>query len=148
MSTARTDPWRRGATHQASRRSVAAKPVRRSSSGTATIASSPPSSAASEHSDRARGAQVRGHGSAGPPLVGRLWDDAQTLVRGRVSGETASRLAAGALDASAEARRQAEELLRRLAGTITGRLGVASRNELTDLGRRIAALDRRLEVLA
>src|SRR3989442_2447775 len=211
MSRARTSPWRRGATHHASRRSVAAKPVRRSSSGTATIASSPPSSAAGEHSDRARAAQgsrpaglpgirrivyrhfsldaaarsgvsvssshteglsasrargVRdrpefdgmgesrrtnraGRGTrrrrtegsvmakASPPdqlsiaglratvvrlgdmstqLAGRLWDDAQTLVRGRTPREAASRLAAGALDASAEARRQAEELLRRLGG--------------------------------
>ena len=78
-------------------------------------------------------------GNMGTQLAGRLWDDAQTLVRGRTPREAASRLAAGALDASAEARRQAEELLRRL--------GVASRHEFADLGRRIAALDRRLEAL-
>src|SRR5262245_31908883 len=61
--------------------------------------------------------------------------------------DAAWRLAVGALDASAEARRQAEELLRRLRGTITDRFGVASRTELTDLRGRIAALDRRLEEL-
>jgi len=105
-------------------------------------------------------------GDMSTQLAGRLWDDAQTLVRGRTPREAASRLAAGALDASAEARRQAEELLRRLGGqssrlvaglesdvarlaeTITERLGVVSRHEFADLGRRIAALDRRLEALA
>ena len=104
-------------------------------------------------------------GDMSTQLAGRLWDDAQTLVRGRTPREAASRLAAGALDASAEARRQAEELLRRLGGqssrlvtalesdvvrlteTITERLGVASRHEVAELGRRIAALDRRLEAL-
>ena len=105
-----------------------------------------------------------GHASA--ELIGRLWDDAQTLARDPAPREAASRLAAGALDASAEARRQAAALLRRLGGgssrlvavlesdvarlgeTLTERLGVASRHELTDLGRRLAALDRRLETLA
>src|SRR2546428_5955227 len=55
-------------------------------------------------------------GNSGAQLVGRLWDDAQTLARGGSPREVASRLAADALDASAEARRQAEELLRRLGG--------------------------------
>src|SRR5207253_1004949 len=55
-------------------------------------------------------------GDMSAQLACRLWDDAQTLVRGRTPREAASRLAAGALDASAEARRQAEELLRRLGG--------------------------------
>jgi polyhydroxyalkanoate synthesis regulator phasin len=117
-------------------------------------------------SDTGFSASVVRLGNESAQLVGRLWDDAQTLVRGRTPREVASRLAAGALDASAEARRQATELLRRLGGqssrlvavlendvarlseTISERLGVASRNELTDLGRRIAALDRRLEALA
>ena len=116
------------------------------------------------------GASVVQLRDAGARLVGRVWDDAQTLVRGRTPGEAALRLATGALDASAEARRQAAALLRRLGGqssrlvavletvlesdvarfggTITERLGVASRTELTDLGRRLAALDRRLEALA
>ena len=105
-------------------------------------------------------------GNSGAQLVGRLWDDAQTLARGGSPREVASRLAADALDASAEARRQADELLRRLGGqpshllavlesdatrlteTITEWLGVASRHELSDLRRRVAALDRRLETLA
>src|SRR5437870_9711325 len=105
-------------------------------------------------------------GNAGAQLVGRLWDDAQMLARGGSPGEAASRFATGALDASAEARRQAEALLRRLGGqpsrllaalesdatrlteTITERLGMATRNELADLRRRIATLDRRLEALA
>src|SRR5207249_10089173 len=59
MKTASIRPWRRGATHQASRRSVAAKPLGRTSAGTATIATLPLSSAACEHSERARAAQVR-----------------------------------------------------------------------------------------
>ena len=104
-------------------------------------------------------------GNSGAQLVGRLWDDAQTLARGGSPREVASRLAADALDASAEARRQAEELLRRLGGPsrllavletdaarfaekFTERIGVASRHELADLRRRVAALDRRLEALA
>ena len=105
-------------------------------------------------------------GNVGAQLAGRLWDDAQTLARGGSPREAASRLAAGALDASAEARRQAEELLRRLGGQpsrllavletdaarfaekFTERIGVASRHELADLRRRVAALDRRLEALA
>jgi len=61
--------------------------------------------------------------------------------------DAAARLAVGALDASAEARRQAEEVFRRLRGTIADRFGVASRAELTDLRGRIATLDRRLEEL-
>ena len=104
-------------------------------------------------------------GNSGAQLVGRLWDDAQTLARGGSPREVASRLAADALDASAEARRQADELLRRLgrpsrllavletdaarfAEKFTERIGVASRHELADLRRRVAALDRRLEALA
>ena len=59
MKTASIRPWRRGATHQASRRSVAAKPLGRTSAGTATIATLPLSSAACEHSNRGRPAQVR-----------------------------------------------------------------------------------------
>jgi len=61
--------------------------------------------------------------------------------------DAASRLAVGALDASAEARRQAEDVLGRLRGTFTDRFGVASRAELTDLSGRIAALDRKLDTL-
>src|SRR5437764_1053708 len=93
-------------------------------------------------------------GDAGSQLVGRLWDDAQTLVRGGSPREVASRLAADALDASAEARRQADELLRRLGGqpshllavlesaatrlteTITERLGAAPPHELSSLLQR------------
>jgi len=41
--------------------------------------------------------------------------------------DAASRLADGALDASAEARRQAEDVLRRLRGTFTDRFGVPRR---------------------
>ena len=65
----------------------------------------------------------------------------------RLGAAGVSRLAVGALDASAEARRQAEDVLGRLRGTFTDRFGVASRAELTDLSGRIAALDRKLDTL-
>src|SRR2546427_12522003 len=94
-------------------------------------------------------------GTVGTELVGRLWGDGQALVGGGNPRDVASRLAASALEASAEAGRQAEALLRRLAGqpsrllaglevdagrltgTLTSRFGMASRDELTDLRRRL-----------
>src|SRR5207245_9437487 len=82
-------------------------------------------------------------GNMGTQLAGRLWDDAQTLVRGRTPREAASRLAAGALDASAEARRQAEELLRRLGGQSSRLVAVLE----SDVARLTEPITERLGVV-
>ena len=65
----------------------------------------------------------------------------------QLARDAAARLAASALDASVEARRQAEQVLRGLKGAISERFGVVSRAELADLRGRVAALDRRVAAL-
>src|SRR5947199_9881697 len=52
-------------------------------------------------------------GDAGSQHVGRLWDDAQTLVRAGGPRVVASRLAADDLGSYADARRHADKLLGR-----------------------------------